>query len=89
MSQRRPLNILFASPVLTDLIIKTKDQGHSISIIDLSEYDVVFGPNCCRMVPELEGHADVTIQEVQRGKYVRTPKKTGRGVRSSNARPKQ
>lgn len=87
MSQQRPLKIVVLSTVLTDLITSLRDQGHEVVVADFSEFDLILGERCCRMVPELVPYIDTTIKEVQRGKYAKRAKKVLGGTRVQGTGP--
>jgi hypothetical protein len=67
----KPLNIalsgtLWNLPGLSDLGLK----GHDITVLGaLSEYDIVWGPNCRVMTPELWKYHEAAIKAARLIKY--------------------
>ena len=67
----KPLAIL-AHPDLAEFLAEEADRGHTVHIDDavcaLSGYDLVLGPNCWRMTPDLIKHKALAIKAGRKAK---------------------
>ena len=73
----KPLNLLIdpslaATQQVADLVAK----GHSISLMNsgTAEYDLILGPNCWRMLPELLDYMDEAVKGARDVRYPTKPK---------------
>jgi hypothetical protein len=69
----RGLSVLLVGTVPTDVIEALRAKGHTVTALgDGAEYDLVLGPACHRMVPELATYLPAALTAARR----RTKKET-------------
>ncbi len=50
-------------------IVKLRDQGHDVKLLDLDRFDRVFGRNCWKMNEGLKKYLDMSLKDARKEKY--------------------
>ena len=67
----KPLTIWVTDASLREIpeLVKLEEQGHQIKHLVVEGADMILGPNCHFMIPDLCKHLGVAVKEARKAKY--------------------